>query len=157
MAVSDVGAMSTARGGGSLVPVPGFLPQGVGHFPMDSSFIECTARRPASAVAEWWLLALPSVPRLVRPWVPWRRCWITRGRTSSTRRASQNSARTRCRAREAAAAGDCSSKGILDSKMMRRPRSALFLHPVSETCRWCPWRRHYIHAEVFQSTILLWV
>ncbi|PUZ71144.1 hypothetical protein GQ55_2G290700 [Panicum hallii var. hallii] len=46
MALSDVGgAMSAARGGGGfLAPVPGFLPQGLGHFPVDSGFIERAAR-----------------------------------------------------------------------------------------------------------------
>ncbi|KAL6844674.1 hypothetical protein ACP4OV_025333 [Aristida adscensionis] len=45
MALSDVHAMSAARGGGFLAPVPGsFLPQGLGHFPVDSGFIERAAR-----------------------------------------------------------------------------------------------------------------
>ena len=47
MALSDVGgAMSAARGGGGgfLAPVPGFVPQGLGHFPVDSGFIERAAR-----------------------------------------------------------------------------------------------------------------
>ncbi|PWZ39317.1 Transcription factor bHLH49 [Zea mays] len=45
MALSDVvGAMSAARGGGFLAPVPGFLPQGLGHFAVDSGFIERAAR-----------------------------------------------------------------------------------------------------------------
>ncbi|KAG8049894.1 hypothetical protein GUJ93_ZPchr0009g1389 [Zizania palustris] len=43
---SDVSAMSSAaqRGAGFLAPVPGFLPQGLGHFPVDSGFIERAAR-----------------------------------------------------------------------------------------------------------------
>ncbi|CAN6211018.1 unnamed protein product [Urochloa humidicola] len=50
MALADVGgAMSAARGGGVsgggfLAPVPGFLQQGLGHFPVDSGFIERAAR-----------------------------------------------------------------------------------------------------------------
>ncbi|XP_062194429.1 transcription factor bHLH49-like isoform X2 [Phragmites australis] len=44
MALSDVSPMSAARGGGFLAPVPGFLPQGLGHFPVDSGFIERAAR-----------------------------------------------------------------------------------------------------------------
>ncbi|XP_012698809.1 transcription factor bHLH49 isoform X2 [Setaria italica] len=46
MVLSDVGgAMSATRGGGGfLAPVPGFLPQGLGHFPVDSGFIERAAR-----------------------------------------------------------------------------------------------------------------
>jgi len=45
MLLSNVSAMSTARGGGSfLAPVLGFLPQGLGHFPVDSGFIERAAR-----------------------------------------------------------------------------------------------------------------
>ncbi|XP_040383218.1 transcription factor bHLH49 isoform X2 [Oryza brachyantha] len=44
---SDVSAMSSAappRGAGFLAPVPGFLQQGLGHFPVDSGFIERAAR-----------------------------------------------------------------------------------------------------------------
>ncbi|GJM98525.1 hypothetical protein PR202_ga15548 [Eleusine coracana subsp. coracana] len=44
MGLSDVSAMSAARGAGFLAPVPGFLPQGLGHFPVDSGFIERAAR-----------------------------------------------------------------------------------------------------------------
>jgi hypothetical protein len=45
MALSDVGVTSAARGGGGfLAPVPSFLPQGLGHFPVDSGFIERAAR-----------------------------------------------------------------------------------------------------------------
>ncbi|WVZ65291.1 hypothetical protein U9M48_014684 [Paspalum notatum var. saurae] len=48
IALSDVSAMSAAArgggGGGFLAPVPGFLPQGLGHFPVDSGFIERAAR-----------------------------------------------------------------------------------------------------------------
>lgn len=45
MGLSDISAMSSAaRGGGFLAPVPGFLPQGLGHFPVDSGFIERAAR-----------------------------------------------------------------------------------------------------------------
>ncbi|XP_052167906.1 transcription factor bHLH49 isoform X1 [Oryza glaberrima] len=47
-ASSDVvSAMSSAappRGAGFLAPVPGFLQQGLGHFPVDSGFIERAAR-----------------------------------------------------------------------------------------------------------------
>ncbi|XP_062199262.1 transcription factor bHLH49 isoform X2 [Phragmites australis] len=44
MAFSDVSTMSAARGRGFLAPVPGFLPQSLGHFPVDSGFIERAAR-----------------------------------------------------------------------------------------------------------------
>lgn len=44
MALSDVNALSASRGAGFLAPVPGFLQQGLGHFPVDSGFIERAAR-----------------------------------------------------------------------------------------------------------------
>ncbi|CAN6218041.1 unnamed protein product [Urochloa humidicola] len=41
---SQAMALSDLRGGGFLAPVPGFLQQGLGHFPVDSGFIERAAR-----------------------------------------------------------------------------------------------------------------
>lgn len=155
MALSDVvGAMSAARGGGFLAPVPGFLPQGLGHFAVDSGFIERAARTScfsgggggggvmgASAAA-----------------------FGAAGQTVNNAFSGSSGALLEDHQRkdvvgekgepelgrddgvlspEAAGGGDCSSKGTSDSKKRRRPNEVSALHAcacnyfstaVSATC-----------------------
>lgn len=157
MALSDVvGAMSSARGGGFLAPVPGFLPQGLGHFAVDSCFIERAARTSCFSGGGGGGVMGASAAAFVG----------AAGQTVNNAFSGSSEALLLDHQRkdvvgekgepelgrdddgvlspEAGGGGDCSSKGTSDSKKRRRPNevSALlacvcnyFSTAVSETCR----------------------
>jgi hypothetical protein len=136
MGLSDVSAMSAARGGGFLAPVPGFLPQGLGHFPVDSGFIERAARASCfgggggvmGAKAGFGAADQSMTNAFSGP----SEALLDHQRKDGNDKAEPELSRNghdEVPSLEAAG-GDCSSKGISDSKKGRRPNevSAFLIH-----------------------------
>jgi hypothetical protein len=136
MGLSDVSAMSAARGGGFLAPVPGFLPQGLGHFPVDSGFIERAARASCfgggggvmGAKAGFGAADQSMTNAFSGPSEALLDHQRKDGNDKAVPELSRNG-HDEVPSLEAAG-GDCSSKGISDSKKGRRPNevSAFLIH-----------------------------
>ncbi|CAL5081904.1 unnamed protein product [Urochloa decumbens] len=133
MALADVGG---ARGGGGfLAPVPGFLQQGLGHFPVDSGFIERAARAScfgggggmmgSSGGAGGFGAADQSMNGAFsgssEALLDHQR---KDGNDKGEPKLGRNGGHDRVPSSEAAG-GDCSSKGTSDSKKRRRPNEVM--------------------------------
>jgi len=130
MALSDVGgAMSAARGGGGgfLAPVPGFLPQGLGHFPVDSGFIERAARASCFGVgAGGGVMGAgfgAADQNMNSAFSGSSEALLDHQRKDGNEKGEPELGRNGHDAvpSSEAAGGDCSSKGTSDSKKRRRP------------------------------------
>ncbi|CAD6218847.1 unnamed protein product [Miscanthus lutarioriparius] len=132
MALSDVGAMSAARGGGGfLAPVPGFLPQGLGHFPVDSGFIERAAR--ASCFGGGGVMGATAGFRATdhqpmnNAFSGSSEALLDHQRKDGNEKGEPELGRNGHDGvlSSEAAGGDCSSKGTSDSKKRRRPNEVM--------------------------------
>jgi hypothetical protein len=125
MGLSD--AMSAARGSGFLAPVPGFLPQGLGHFPVDSGFIERAARASCFGGGSGVMGANVSFGAADQPmnnaFSGSSEALLDHQRKDGNDKAGPELGRNghdEVPSSEAVG-GDCSSKGTSDSKKRRRP------------------------------------
>jgi hypothetical protein len=130
MALSDVGgAMSAARGGGGfLAPVPGFLPQGLGHFPVDSGFIERAARASCFGGGGGGVMGAgagfgAADQNMNSAFSGSSEALLDHHRKDGNEKGEPELGRNGHDAMPSseAAGGDCSSKGTSDSKKRRRP------------------------------------
>lgn len=136
MALSDVNAMSAARGAGFLAPVPGFLPQGLGHFPVDSGFIELAAR--SSCFVSDGMMGAGAFGAADQP-MSNAFSGASEGLLDHRRKDDNEKAEPELSGNgheempgSEAAGGRCSSKGS-DSKKRRRPSEVLLFHIITET------------------------
>jgi hypothetical protein len=123
MALSDVGgAMSAARGGGGgfLAPVPGFLPQALSHFPVDSGFIERAARASCFGGGSGFGVADQHMNGAFNGS---SQALLDHQRKDGNEKGELELGRNGHDVVPSpeAAGGDCSSKGTSDSKKRRRP------------------------------------
>lgn len=139
MALSDVNAMSATRGGGGfLAPVPGFLPQGLGHFPVDSGFIERAAR--ASCFGGGGVMGAGAVfgaadQPMNNAFSGSSEALMDHQRKDGNDKGEPGLGRNGHDGvpSSEAAGGDCSSKGTSDSKKRRRPNEV----SASSSCCLC--------------------
>jgi hypothetical protein len=135
MALSDVGAMSAARGGGGfLAPVPGFLPQGLGHFPVDSGFIERAARASCFGGGGGVMGATAGYGTADHQTMNNAFSGSSEALLDHQRKDGNDKGEPELGRNghdgvlsSEAAAGDCSSKGTSDSKKRRRPNEVSYL------------------------------
>nr|CAB3457338.1 unnamed protein product [Digitaria exilis] len=128
MALADVGgARGGGGGGGFLAPVPGFLPHGLGHFPVDSGFIERAAR--ASCFGGGGVMGAgggfgAADQNMSSAFSCSSEALLDHQRKDGNDKGELELGRNGHEgvpSSEAAGGGDCSSKGTSDSKKRRRP------------------------------------
>ncbi|KAF8694752.1 hypothetical protein HU200_037838 [Digitaria exilis] len=121
MALADVGGARGGGGGGFLAPVPGFLPHGLGHFPVDSGFIERAARASCFGSGGGFGAADQNMSNAFSCS---SEALLDHQRKDGNDKGELELGRNgheRVPSSEAAGGGDCSSKGTSDSKKRRRP------------------------------------
>lgn len=130
-ALSDAGGRSAARGG-FLAPVPGFLPQGLAHFPVDSGFIERAARASCFGGGGGVMAAFGAAADhqpMNTAFSGSSEALLDHQRTKDGSDKGEpelgRNGHDGVLSSEAAAAGDCSSKGTSDSKKRRRPNEVM--------------------------------
>ncbi|KAL6656184.1 hypothetical protein ACP70R_007010 [Stipagrostis hirtigluma subsp. patula] len=124
MALSDVNAMSAARGGGFLAPVPGFLPQGLGHFPVDSGFIERAARASCFGGGAGAGFGSADQP-MSNAFSASSEALLDHQRKDGSNEKAELELGNEGVPSSEAAGGDGSSKGTSDSKKRRRPNEVM--------------------------------